>query len=117
MEATAGAAKGARKIRDMPKRTSDPQYRKNRAELLQDNPACALCGKPGADTADHIIPYDAGGSDDLENLRPAHRACNSRAGAAYVNRKRAIQSQQRNQAVNGKNTETFFEKTKLLPRS
>jgi hypothetical protein len=99
----------------MPKRTSDPQYRKNRAELLQNNPECALCGKPGADTADHIIPYDAGGSDDLDNLRPAHRACNSRAGAAYVNRKRAIQSQQRNRAVNNKPPENLFLKTESLP--
>jgi 5-methylcytosine-specific restriction endonuclease McrA len=99
----------------MPKRTSDPQYRKNRAELLQNNPECALCGKPGADTADHIIPYDAGGSDDLSNLRPAHRACNSRAGAAYVNRKRAIQQQQRNQAVNKKPPENVFLKTEFMP--
>ena len=91
-------------------RTANPEYRKNRATLLQDSPACALCGRPGADTADHIIPYDAGGSDDLDNLRPAHRSCNSRAGAAYGNRKRAIQAQQRNQAVNGQTPKTFFEK-------
>ena len=81
------------------KRTSDRTYRANRATLLEGNPNCALCGKPGADTADHIIPYDAGGSDDLDNLRPAHQKCNSRAGAQYLNAKRTIQQHQRNEAM------------------
>jgi 5-methylcytosine-specific restriction endonuclease McrA len=41
---------------------------------------CALCGGEGADTKDHIIPRSLGGSDALDNLRPAHRRCNSRRG-------------------------------------
>jgi 5-methylcytosine-specific restriction endonuclease McrA len=33
---------------------------------------CWLCHQGGADTIDHIIPLMHGGSDDLDNLRPAH---------------------------------------------
>lgn len=39
---------------------------------------CHLCLRPGATTADHLIPRDDGGLDDLDNLRPAHHRCNSR---------------------------------------
>lgn len=38
---------------------------------------CHLCGAYGATTADHLVPRAAGGSDDLDNLRPAHQSCNS----------------------------------------
>lgn len=33
---------------------------------------CWLCHQLGADTIDHIIPVIDGGTDDLDNLRPAH---------------------------------------------
>jgi hypothetical protein len=33
---------------------------------------CWLCHQGGADTIDHIIPIIDGGTDDLDNLRPAH---------------------------------------------
>ena len=33
---------------------------------------CWLCHQGGADTIDHIIPLIHGGTDDLDNLRPAH---------------------------------------------
>lgn len=46
---------------------------------------CHLCGRPGATTRDHIIPYSHGGTDDLANLRPAHRSCNSRRGNKALN--------------------------------
>lgn len=38
---------------------------------------CHLCGKPGATTADHVVPRHNGGSDSIHNLRPAHSRCNS----------------------------------------
>lgn len=41
---------------------------------------CHLCGRPGATTADHLIPRSKGGSDALANLRPAHTSCNSARG-------------------------------------
>jgi hypothetical protein len=41
---------------------------------------CWLCGSMGARTADHVIPRSTGGGDELANLRPAHRGCNSQRG-------------------------------------
>ena len=43
---------------------------------------CHLCGRPGADTSDHLIPRSRGGDNSLGNLRPAHKGCNSRRGAS-----------------------------------
>jgi 5-methylcytosine-specific restriction endonuclease McrA len=42
---------------------------------------CWLCGLPGANTADHIIPRSKGGAVyDLRNLGPAHKPCNESRG-------------------------------------
>ncbi|AKI28641.1 hypothetical protein GMA5_27 [Gordonia phage GMA5] len=41
---------------------------------------CHLCGRPGASTADHVIPRSRGGRDALDNLRPAHLSCNQSRG-------------------------------------
>ncbi len=43
---------------------------------------CWLCGGPITDTVsvDHVIPRSKGGTDDLHNLRPAHKLCNIRRG-------------------------------------
>jgi 5-methylcytosine-specific restriction endonuclease McrA len=41
---------------------------------------CHLCRRPGADTADHLIPRAKGGRNALGNLRPAHKACNTARG-------------------------------------
>ena len=44
---------------------------------------CWLCGHPGADSVDHVTPRSRGGTDALENMRPAHLFCNTGRGAAY----------------------------------
>ena len=43
---------------------------------------CWLCHQPiiGKVSPDHVIPVALGGSDDIENLRPAHLLCNKRRG-------------------------------------
>lgn len=41
---------------------------------------CHLCGGEGADTKDHLVPRSLGGTDALDNLRPAHMKCNSKRG-------------------------------------
>jgi 5-methylcytosine-specific restriction endonuclease McrA len=38
---------------------------------------CHLCGLPGATSADHVIPHAHGGPNTVDNLEPAHQACNS----------------------------------------
>ena len=55
--------------------------------LVRDRGICWLCGRPGANTADHVVPLALGGHPyDEANLRAAHRSCNSRRGASVVER-------------------------------
>jgi 5-methylcytosine-specific restriction endonuclease McrA len=59
------------------------EYRRNRATLLASHPPCWVygCNRP-ATTADHIVPRIHGGSDKIENLRPACLHHNEASGAA-----------------------------------
>jgi 5-methylcytosine-specific restriction endonuclease McrA len=65
----------------------DDQVRDRWKELAW---VCQLCGQPIDPTAsatspwrwtkDHILPIDAGGGNDLDNLQPAHLRCNQSKG-------------------------------------
>lgn len=47
------------------------------AVLAHYGTTCHLCGRPGADTTDHLIPRSKGGPPfALSNARPAHGPCN-----------------------------------------
>jgi 5-methylcytosine-specific restriction endonuclease McrA len=49
------------------------RWRQVRAQVLAASTTCWLCGGPGADTVDHVVPVAKGGAPyDLRNLRPAH---------------------------------------------
>jgi phage terminase large subunit-like protein len=87
---------------------NDPIYKANRKQLLSDGKAttCALCGKPGANTADHIVPLMFGGDNSLDNLQPAHQSCNSRKGATQQNKRAAAQNLKRSQTQPKKDHET-----------
>ena len=50
---------------------------------------CHLCGMPGADSLDHLVPRAMGGDDSLDNLAPAHKRCNSSRGAMPLDEWRA----------------------------
>lgn len=74
------------------KDTSGSPWLRQRTQILEQHGlVCHLCGEaidpdlpsnhPMDLTIDHVVPRAAGGSDDLDNLRPAHRACNSAKGA------------------------------------
>lgn len=52
-------------------RSSRP-WRRTRAQILATSTICHLCGEPGADGVDHVIPRTRGGTDDPTNLKPAH---------------------------------------------
>lgn len=41
---------------------------------------CLYCGKAGPLTRDHKVPLVLGGTDDIANIVPACRSCNSRKG-------------------------------------
>lgn len=55
---------------------------------------CSICGlpinydlkhpNPWSFTVDHIIPIDAGGTSDIDNLAPAHRRCNLIKGTTGI---------------------------------
>ena len=46
------------------------------ARLSMSGGRCWLCGRPDADSVDHVKPLRRGGMHALANLRTAHRACN-----------------------------------------
>jgi 5-methylcytosine-specific restriction endonuclease McrA len=57
----------------------------SRAVIERDQGVCHICGREGADTADHLVPRSAGGdSTDMGLLAAAHRACNSRRGVRNI---------------------------------
>jgi 5-methylcytosine-specific restriction endonuclease McrA len=64
------------------------RQRRSRVRRLaeRDGDLCWLCrGEFGEGrllrTVDHVVPASAGGSDALENLRLAHKVCNSLRGS------------------------------------
>ena len=69
--------------------TNTAAWRKLRAEILADHPDCAMCGLPGADELDHIIPAALGGQPTRDNVRSVHARCNRAAGARLGNALRA----------------------------
>lgn len=71
------------------------QWRELRDRLLKASDICWICGQPGADSIDHVIPLARGGTDDPSNLRPAHmhpcnRAKSDRDIAPIVRRSGAL---------------------------
>ena len=78
-----------------------------RAQVLVPGALCHWCGGVATE-CDHLIEHDAGGTDDLDNLVPSCKRCNTRRGALYVNKKIAAKTVARAEAMqkqktNGKN--------------
>ena len=48
------------------------QWKRVRQAILSASDICWMCGRPGANTVDHIVPLADGGTNALQNLRPAH---------------------------------------------
>jgi len=60
----------------MPRPVRGRQWRTLRARILNASDICWICGQPGADSIDHIVPIARGGTDDVSNLAPACLRCN-----------------------------------------
>jgi len=69
----------------MPKRTGR-RWREHTVPriLRRDGGICHLCGRPGADTADHLIPWSVSHDDSSSNLAAAHQSCNQLRGDRSV---------------------------------
>jgi 5-methylcytosine-specific restriction endonuclease McrA len=68
-------------------RTAKPAWRKLRLQVLKrDGAICRYCGRPGAETVDHVIGVANGGTDDMSNLVaacwPCHRTKTGREARA-----------------------------------
>jgi 5-methylcytosine-specific restriction endonuclease McrA len=48
--------------------------------LRRDRFRCAYCGRPNADTMDHVQPRSRGGRTEWLNAVAAHASCNERKG-------------------------------------
>lgn len=69
----------------MPQRTGRPWQRRKARIIRRDSGLCHLCGRPGADTADHIVPWEQSHDDSDANLKAAHhRPCNQLRGNRSV---------------------------------
>jgi len=56
--------------------------------ILRDRNRCHICGRGEAQedpwTIEHVLPKARGGTDELANLRVAHRSCNLTKGTHLV---------------------------------
>lgn len=71
----------------MPARTGRPWTRTKARVIRRDGGICHLCGRVGADSADHLVPYSEGGTDLPSNLKAVHHNV-----APYCNRLRGNRS-------------------------
>lgn len=55
-----------------------------RALCVQYNNLCLCCGKRRPLAADHVIPLYSGGSDDISNIQPLCKSCNSKKGTQAI---------------------------------
>lgn len=76
-----------------PRGGSRPWRRTVARIIRRDGGICHLCGQPGADSADHLIPVAHGGTNADSNLRAVHHntgdKCNRRRGTRDVDTARA----------------------------
>lgn len=77
----------------MPARTGRPWQRIKRRVIRRDGGICHLCGEPGADSADHIVPWSISKDDSMANLAAVHHdvepKCNRLRGDRSVGTARA----------------------------
>ncbi len=55
-----------------------------RALCVLHNNLCLCCGKHRPLAADHVTPLYLGGSDDISNIQPLCKSCNSKKGTRTI---------------------------------
>ena len=70
------------------------QRERMRRQIARSKPACHICGQPIDYTLphldpksfviDHVVPLAKGGTDTIDNVKAAHRDCNSAKRARLV---------------------------------
>ena len=68
----------------MSKRIKGRKASERNARILAASDICHICGRPGADAVDHVVPISRGGTEDPHNLAPAHHDV-----PPYCNRRKA----------------------------
>lgn len=58
--------------------------------MQRDRGICQLCGAPATEV-DHVIPRDAGGSDEPANLRALCHDCHASETGRYAGRRSAAE--------------------------
>ena len=74
-------------------------YQRNRPVVLREQPTCTVCNRQPSTQVDHIIPVDAGGGHELENLRGICFKCNNTLGHRYVTQRNEIRRTVRAEAM------------------
>lgn len=69
-------------------RSGSAQQKRARYVMRRDDSICHLCGLPGSEEIDHVVPLAEGGSDELDNLAPAHKRCHAKKSSAEAQRGR-----------------------------
>lgn len=66
------------------------QQKRAKHVLNKHDTICHVCGQPGANQADHVVPLAEGGADTEENMRPIHDdPCHREKTAAEAARARS----------------------------
>ena len=75
-------------------RRNTTQRDRLRARVARSKPACHICGEgidytlphldPRSFVIDHVVPLIKGGTDTIDNVKAAHRDCNSTKRARLV---------------------------------
>ena len=76
---------------------SSRAWKRLRARVLEESDICWLCGQPGADTLDHVVPLSVAPhlAESPDNVAPAHRSCNSSRGARLAESVRPLPASRR----------------------
>ena len=56
--------------------------------LRKHDTVCHVCGYPGGNEADHVVPLAEGGADTVANMRPIHHDCHVAKTAEEASRGR-----------------------------